>query len=308
MQNNEPSLTFGPVISRRFGVSLGIDLSPNFKQCNFDCLYCELKGAKTVSGQTESFKPELYIKEVKSILDTTPDIDVLTITANGEPTLYPYLDKLVDGLNEIKKEKKLLILSNGSLIYKKNISDILQKIDIVKLSLDCVSSKCFAKLDRVDKSIDSKNIVNGIINFSKIFKNDLILEILFVDKINNNENEILKLNEVIGQIKPKRLDIGTIDRPPAYDVKPVSYEQLCSYAKVFEGQNISIAHRKKIKLNRYLNEDKILNLLDKRPQTQDDIDSLLDDESKKIFYRLLKDDKIKSVNIAGLDFYRCNQC
>ena len=306
MQNNKPSLTFGPVVSRRFGVSLGIDLSPNSKQCNFDCLYCELKGAKTVSVQSESLEPELYIKEVQRIIDETPDIDVITITANGEPTLYPYLDKLVDGLNRIKKDKKLLILSNSSLIYKKEISDILQKIDIVKLSLDCVSKKCFSKLDRVDKSIDPKDIVDGIINFSKIFKNDLILEILFVDTINNNEDEIQKLNEVIGQIKPKRVDIGTIDRPPAYDVKPVSYEQLCSYAKIFEGQNISIAHRKKIKLNRYLNEEEILNLLDKRPQTQDDIENLLDDESKKLFEQLLKTNKIKVVNISGLDFYRCD--
>ena len=85
----------------------------------------------------------------------------------------------------------------------------------------------------------------------------------------------------------------------------MSYEQLCNYAKVFENQNISIAHRQKIKFNRYLNEDEILNLLDKRPQTQDDIENLLDSDSKKIFDELYKTNKIKIVNISGLDFYRC---
>ena len=127
MQNNQPALTFGPVISRRFGVSLGIDLSPEFKQCNFDCLYCELKGAKTVSKQIDSLKPELYIEEVQNILQNTPNIDMITITANGEPTLYPYLDELVDGLNKIKGDKKLLILSNSSLIYKKEIIQYTEK-------------------------------------------------------------------------------------------------------------------------------------------------------------------------------------
>ena len=305
MQNNKPALTFGPVISRRFGVSLGIDLSPESKQCNFDCLYCELKGAKTVSEQTDSLKPELYIKEVQNILQNTLNIDMITITANGEPTLYPYLDELVDGLNKIKGNKKLLILSNSGLIYKKEVIDTLKKIDIVKLSLDCATKECFKKLDRIDSSIEYSDIIDGIINFSKIYKNDLILEILFVDTINNKKDEIEKLNRLIQQIKPKRIDIGTIDRPPAYDVKPISYDELSSISKVFEKQNISIAHRQKIKLNKYLSKDEILNLLDKRPQTQDDIENLLDDDSKKIFDELLQNNKIKIVNIAGLDFYRC---
>jgi len=127
------SLTFGPVPSRRFGVSLGIDLSPNSKQCNFDCLYCELKASKTVSSQSNYPKVSDIIIEVKQALGKNKNIEVITITANGEPTLYPYLDELVDRLNLIKENKKILILSNGGTIYKKDIQQILNKIDIVKL-------------------------------------------------------------------------------------------------------------------------------------------------------------------------------
>jgi wyosine [tRNA(Phe)-imidazoG37] synthetase (radical SAM superfamily) len=305
MQDTQPALTFGPVISRRFGMSLGIDLSPNSKQCNFDCLYCELKGAKTVSAQSESLKPELYVQKVQEAIIKFPKIDVITITANGEPTLYPYLDKLVDMLNDIKEDKKLLILSNSGLMKDENIIKILHKIDIVKLSLDCATKECFKKLDRIDKSINHQDIIDGIIEFSKTFKSDLILEVLFVDTINNKPSEIEKLSDLIQQIQPKRIDIGTIDRPPAYDVKPISYEELLDISKEFEGQNISIAHRQKIKSNKFLNEDEILNLLDKRPQTKEDIENLLDTNSQELFDKLFDEKKIHIVNVAGLDFYKC---
>ena len=266
-------------------------------------MYCELEPAKTVSKQIESIKPKEYIKEVSSALERFPETEVITITANGEPTLYPYLDELVEELNKIKKDKKLLILSNASLIDKEDIAKTLKKINIVKLSLDCATKECFKKLDRFDKSIDPKNIINGIINFSKEFKNDLVIEILFVDKINNKQKELTKLHELLKIINPKRIDIGTIDRPPAYDVKPVSYDELCKVADILKGQNISIAHRQKRKLDKFLNENEILNLLDKRPQTKDDIENLLNGRSKKIFDELLQKELIKIVNIAGLDFY-----
>jgi wyosine [tRNA(Phe)-imidazoG37] synthetase (radical SAM superfamily) len=146
------SLTFGPIPSRRFGISLGIDLSPSTKQCNFDCLYCELEPAKTTD------KMDIY-PNVSDVIDAVSDafskhekIDVLTITANGEPTLYPYLDELIDRLECIKGDAKTLILSNGGSIYKKHIQETLSKLDTVKLSLDCVSKECFKKLDRNNKS------------------------------------------------------------------------------------------------------------------------------------------------------------
>ncbi len=107
---------FGPIQSRRFGLSLGIDLSPEHKSCNFDCLYCELKPAKVTDAITNPPLVTSVISEVKEALQEYQNIDVITITANGEPTLYPYLDVLVDELNNIKKDKKLLILSNASTI------------------------------------------------------------------------------------------------------------------------------------------------------------------------------------------------
>ena len=302
MQENK-NLTFGPVNSRRFGISLGIDLSPSFKQCNFDCLYCELAPAPTMSKQTDSINVKEYINAVKIALDKNPEIEVITLTANGEPTMYPYLDHLVDKLNKIKGNKKLLILSNAALITNFNIAKTLKKIDIVKLSLDCATKECFKKLDRVDESIDTDKMIDYIFKFNKVFKNDLILEVLFVDTINNKEKELDELYDILYDLNPTRVDIGTIDRPPAYPVQAISYEELTTIANSMSGLNISIAHKSKVSLNKYLDEEEILNLLDKRPQTLDDIENLLDEKSREIFDTLLKEEKIKIKNQAGVNFY-----
>jgi wyosine [tRNA(Phe)-imidazoG37] synthetase (radical SAM superfamily) len=296
-------LTFGPVNSRRFGISLGIDLSPSHKQCNFDCLYCELAPASTTTSQTISYNVQDYIKAVTIALEKNPEIEVITITANGEPTLYPYLDHLVDKLNKIKQDKKLLILSNAALITDHKIQRTLKKIDIVKLSLDCATKECYKKLDRIDKTIDTNKMIDAIFDFNRVFKNQLVIEILFVDTINNSENELDELYEILYQLNPTRIDIGTIHRPPAYPVKAISYEELTTIANSMTNLNISIAHQNKISLNKFLTKDEILNLLDKRPQTKDDIDNLLNTDSKDIFNDLLKDEKIKIKNQAGVDFY-----
>ena len=298
------SIIFGPIPSRRFGISLGIDLSPSKKQCNFDCLYCELEGAKTVDKMDTYPSVKDIINAVKESFLNHPKIDVITITCNGEPTLYPKLNELVDELNKIKKETKTLILSNGSTIYKDEVFNALLKIDIVKLSLDCVSEKCFKKLDRQDKSIDINKIVPAMIEFSKKMRNDFVLEILFVKDLNDKEEELRLLYESILQIKPKRVDIGTIDRPPAYKVSPVSYEFLENVANKFQNINVNIVYKNRPKLIQTYNSDEIIATLKRRPLTKEDIDNMFDEESKLILKGLEKKEIIQLIDNAGVEFYK----
>ena len=298
------SIIFGPIPSRRFGISLGIDLSPSKKQCNFDCLYCELEGAKTVDKMDTYPSVKDIINAVKESFLNHPKIDVITITCNGEPTLYPKLNELVDELNKIKKETKILILSNGSTIYKDEVFNALLKIDIVKLSLDCVSEKCFKKLDRQDKSIDINKIVPAMIEFSKKMRNDFVLEILFVKDLNDKEEELRLLYESILQIKPKRVDIGTIDRPPAYKVSPVSYEFLENVANKFQNINVNIVYKNRPKLIQTYNSDEIIATLKRRPLTKEDIDNMFDEESKLILKGLEKKEIIQLIDNAGVEFYK----
>jgi wyosine [tRNA(Phe)-imidazoG37] synthetase (radical SAM superfamily) len=298
------NLTFGPIPSRRFGISLGIDLSPDTKQCNFDCLYCELKSSKTIATQTNSPKVEDIISEVQKALKNYKNINVLTITANGEPTLYPYLDKLVDKLNDIKGDIKTLILTNSGNIEKKHIQQTLKKIDTVKLSLDCVSKKCFKKLDRVDTSVNCQNILNGIIEFRKIYKKELVCEVLFVKNLNDNDNEIKLLKKALEQINPNRIDIGTIHRPPAYDVKPVSLKKLQSIKDSFENLPVDITYKNRSKSTQSYTQTQIINLLKRRPLNNNDIDNLFDENSKEKLKKMIQDGIISLVTISEVEFYK----
>ena len=298
------SIIFGPIPSRRFGISLGVDLSPSKKQCNFDCLYCELKGAKTVDKMDESPSVAEIIAAIKDSFEKHPKIDVITLTANGEPTLYPKLDELIDEINKIKGETKTLILSNGSTIYKKDIYNALLKIDTVKLSLDCVSEKCFKKLDRVNKNVETQKIVPSMCDFSKETKNDFVLEILFVKDLNDKDDELILLYDAVKKINPKRVDIGTIDRPPAYEVKPVSYEFLESVANRFENINTNIIYKNRPKCIQYFDIEEIKSILKRRPLTKEDIENMFDEESKLNLNKLLENKMITLVNSSGVVFYK----
>jgi wyosine [tRNA(Phe)-imidazoG37] synthetase (radical SAM superfamily) len=296
-------LVFGPITSRRFGQSLGIDLSPNTKQCNFDCVYCELKGAKPVDSIQNPPKVSDIVKEVKKALKKYKNLDVITLTANGEPTLYPYLDELVKELHVVKNNSKLLILSNGA-TCKENI-EILKNIDIVKLSLDCATQSCFKKIDRPLNGLHVEDIINGIKEFRRVYQKELVLEVLVVEGINDKKREFQKLKEIFEEIKPDRIDIGTIDRPPAYRVKGVSIQRLKELANILEALPVSIAYKKDYKeIPREFEKDEILNMLDKRPQSFDDVELSFSSSSKKILNELLEANLIKVVNVAGVNFYK----
>ncbi|MCT7597377.1 radical SAM protein [Aliarcobacter butzleri] len=298
------SIIFGPIPSRRFGISLGIDLSPSKKQCNFDCLYCELEGAKTIDKMDTFPSVDEIIKAIKESFINHPKIDVITITCNGEPTLYPKLNELIDEINKIKGETKTLILSNGSTIYKKEIFDALLKIDIVKLSLDCVSEKCFKKLDRQNKSVEIEKIVPSMIEFSQKTKKDFVLEILFVKDVNDKDEEIELLFNATKQINPKRVDIGTIDRPPAYKVNPVSYKFLEDVANKFEGLNVNIVFKNRPKQIISYNKEEILSMINRRPLTIEDIENMFDNQSKIFLEELIRNEEIGLVDNAGIKFYK----
>ncbi|MFW2516617.1 radical SAM protein [Aliarcobacter butzleri] len=298
------SIIFGPIPSRRFGISLGIDLSPSKKQCNFDCLYCELEGSKTVDKMDTFPSVDEIIEAIKESFKNHPKIDVITITCNGEPTLYPKLSELIDEINKIKGETKTLILSNGSTIYKKEIFEALLKIDIVKLSLDCISEKCFKKLDRQNKSVEIEKIVPSMIEFSQKTKKDFVLEVLFVKDINDKDEEIELLFNATKQINPKRIDIGTIDRPPAYKVNPVSYEFLEDVANKFEGLNVNIVFKNRPKQIISYNKEEILSMINRRPLTIEDIENMFDSQSKIFLEELIRNEEIGLVDNAGIKFYK----
>jgi len=289
------SITFGPINSRRFGKSLGVDLSPNAKQCNFDCLYCELKATKTVSKYSDIVSVQDIVKEIKSAIKENSDIDFITLTANGEPTLYPYLNELIDEINSFKSDIKTLILSNSSTINDKQIQQALCKLDVVKLSLDCATTRCFKKLDRADNSVSLEDIKKGLQEFAKLYKGTLQIEILFVKGVNDKPQEIKELNSFLKTIKPTVIDISTIDRPPAYKVEPLSYDELHKITLEFDSSlNVNIASKKRdVKSKFNYTKEQIIQTLKRRPLTKEDVNTLFNQTSLQNLEELEKENKIE---------------
>lgn len=296
---------FGPVLSRRFGLSLGVDLvGQGVKKCNYDCLYCELAKSKKVDKLDSYASVEEIVSEVSTALLKHPDIDFITLTANGEPTLYPKLSELVDRLNDIKGNKKILILSNGSTITDKSVQEALLKIDVVKLSLDSARDESFKKIDRPIHTTP-RELVEAMIFFKKAYGGTLVLESLFVKNVNDKDEDIAALNEAYLRIKPDRIDLSTIDRPPAYAVEKLSDERLRQIADMLDKSlKISIATRKdEAKKPRAFSENEILNSLKNRPFSALDIDILFDEMSKETFETMKTQGLIKEQQVAGLTFY-----
>lgn len=300
-------IIFGPVQSRRFGESLGIDLSPKTKQCNYNCLYCELKGKKAQDSMQEILEVEEILEAIKKGLKQFKNIQSLTITANGEPTLYPYLYELMLRLEDIKGGVQTLLLTNGSLLWDLSVSRACLLFDKVKFSLDAISPEVFKKIDRPTKNISLEQILQGIYQFSADFSGELYAEILFVKNINDSLDEIKKMARFLAPMRLKRLDISSIDRPPAYKVSPIPQEQLEIFARIFRDFKIPTflptrtPNTKKENLN--LSQDEILKTLALRPMSKEDIESLWNEESINRLEILHQEKKVSINNVNGINFF-----
>ncbi|HED6010695.1 TPA: radical SAM protein, partial [Campylobacter coli] len=282
-------ILFGPINSRRFGRSLGIDLSPSKKQCNFDCVYCELEAQKPQEKQDEIVSVEEIILEVQGALEKNVPFDFLTLTANGEPSLYPHLDELISSLRKIAKDKKLLILSNGTVVLDQDKFNTLLKLDVVKFSLDSAISKTFYRIDRALKNINLEKMIEKMAEFKTQFKGNLVMEILVVKDLNDNEEEFIALNQALAKIAPLRVDLSTIDRPPAYAVKKISEERLLELSKLITSTPVLLPkrHYEGEKLN--FNEEELLKMLHLRSQSEIDIENKLDKTSQLLLDKLIKE-------------------
>ncbi len=268
-------------------------------------MYCELKGAKTVDTIHDAPSVQSVLDALQKALQTHRNLDVVTLTANGEPTLYPDLKLLIEAMHAIANRPKLLILSNGSTIGDLSVQEALYPLDIVKLSLDCATPQCFKKLDRARKGIEIETIIEGMQTFRKRYQGELVIEILVVEGLNDTQAEFEALSSALRKIRPDRIDVGTIDRPPAYAVKGVSIERLVELTSALEGLHVNIAYRKNYDApKRRFSEEEILELLKRRPQSTEDVAFCFDEQSLVCLDRLLAEKRLHVKNIAGVDFYK----
>ena len=218
---------FGPVLSRRLGLSLGIDLVP-FKTCSYDCVYCECGHTtiKTIARQ-DFFPAEEVTAELGWILASRPRLDSVTLAGSGEPTLARSLGTVITFVKHGFPEYTLSVLTNGSLLSDHSVQRELALADRVIPTLTTASQKTFERIHRPHPALKIDAIIDGMANFRRTFGGALWLEVFIIPGLNTTEEELAGLRAVIDRIDPACVQLNTVDRPPAEGwVEPASGEEL----------------------------------------------------------------------------------
>ncbi len=227
---------FGPVNSRRLGRSLGVDLFSE-KVCNLNCVYCEVGPTRRLTCErAEYVATSDIIAEIDAFCRDRARlerVDVVTVTASGEPTLHSGLGAILVHLREVAG-RPIAVLTNGTTLGDARVRQELQHADIVIPSLDSALPAGFRKVDRPATCLDLAEIIEGLVRFSHEYQGQLWLEILLVQGLNESEEEIAALAAVIGRMRLQRVQLNTVARPPLESfARPVSHRRLQEIAARF---------------------------------------------------------------------------
>jgi len=276
---------YGPVPSRRLGISLGVDIIP-YKICSFNCIYCECGKNTQLTVERKDFIPvEVVIEEINDYLSKNPYPDFITVSGSGEPTLHLKLGELLKTLKKLHPDVKIAVLTNSSLIHLKEVREELYFADVILPSLDAALERSFKLINRPHSSIKLEDIIKGLIELGKEIKSVSIerqiwLEIFIVEGINTDDENISALKKACIDINPDRIQLNTLDRPGAESwVKPASKSTLEMIKQKLDLPNVEIIskfkHRDEIKHYRVDVESAILELVERRPSTLFDISEIL---------------------------------
>jgi wyosine [tRNA(Phe)-imidazoG37] synthetase (radical SAM superfamily) len=304
------SCVFGPVPSRRLGRSLGVDLVP-FKTCSYDCIYCQLGRTTCKTVERREWVPlDTVIEDLQAKLALKPDW--ITLSGSGEPTLYSRLDELTDRIHSITKVP-VAVLTNGSLLWKKEVRAQLLRADLVIPSLDAGSQAVFEAINRPAPEITFANMLEGLVLFRKEFKNQYWLEVFFLEGINTSRSQVREMADSAKQIQPDRIQLNTATRPPAekYAVQ-VSKARLSEIAAQFIPSAEIIADYRDLHAQTDFTVQKItiLELLRRRPCTLDDVAAGLGihrNEAIKYIEDLTAGGALDARKTGGQTFYSAKQ-
>ena len=234
-----PSPIFGPIHSRRLGISLGINLMPaDGKLCSFDCIYCECgfngDHRPTLPRPTREEVADKLEQQLQKMVDEGHLPDVLTFAGNGEPTCHPHFAEIIDDTirlrNQYCPQAKVCVLSNSTMIHRPAVHDALMRVDDNILKLDTVDPIYINKVDRPTGAYD----VNAIIERMKAFNGHIIIQTMFMrgmyngESVDNTREEyVAPWLDIVKTIRPQQVMVYTIDREtPSKGLEKASHEQL----------------------------------------------------------------------------------
>ncbi len=300
---------FGPVPSRRLGLSLGIDVIPH-KTCTFDCVYCECGRTTDKTCERREFCP---VREVLDDLEAhlsrmKEKPDVITLSGSGEPTLYLPMGELID---EIKRLASLpvAVITNSSLLWKSEVRDELARADVVLPSLDAADDDAFRRINRPHELLDLPRIVEGLERFLKDYRGSVLFEILLIDGYNNDDRNIEALKTALGRMRADKIQLNTAVRPgtesgiePLDDISMRRIRNLFGpRCEVIASARTTRKHHEEADI-----EETILSLLERRPCTAEDLHRALGvsvEKAESTVHELVASGKVVERVVGGKSYY-----
>jgi wyosine [tRNA(Phe)-imidazoG37] synthetase (radical SAM superfamily) len=302
------ALIYGPVPSRRLGYSLGLDILP-FKTCSMDCVYCQLGAyGRTTVRRREYVPVRAVLAQIRGALTSGAKIDAVTFSGSGEPTLHAGIGRIIAGIKRMT-DVKVVVLTNSSTLAGRDNGRNLVRADIVVPSLDAVTDRVFAKVNRPHPGLTAEKIIDGLVRFRRRFKGQIWLEVMLVRGLNDGPAHLRRLREAIERIRPDRVQINTVVRPPAErNARPLTTAEL-ERVREYLGPTAEIiadfSHRKQAAAAPDA-AAAILTALKRRPMTAQDLSrslGLVLEEVMALTRRLAIAGAIRTVRHAGNEYF-----
>lgn len=278
---------FGPVPSRRLGISLGIDLVP-MKTCTLNCIYCECgKTSHLTLERKEYVSFEAVKKELTHYLAHHAQPDYITFSGSGEPTLHSKIGDVIRFLKNRVPDVPVAVLTNSTLFSQKQVRSDIKNAMVVIPSLDAVTEKIFNKINRPSPLLQVDQTIDGLIRFRKEYTGKIWLEIFIVPGMNDTITELTALKRVIGKIRPDQVHLNTLDRPGSIaTLRAATREELERVLNVFQMENAVIVanppEQKALLAYRKDTAAAILGTIARRPCTAKDLSEILGLQVKEV--------------------------
>ncbi|MCP4603092.1 MAG: radical SAM protein [Proteobacteria bacterium] len=275
---------YGPVPSRRFGLSLGVDIVP-LKTCSLDCIYCQLGATDNFCTIPEDFYDvNEVLSDVEEALEDSPQPDVITLAGSGEPTLYRSLESLIGGLRSLA-DIPILLLSNSSLFWREEVARAVLNTDILAPSLDAGDEETFLKVNKPHLDITFDKVLEGLKRVTHAHPGEIRIEVMLMRGINDDEQSLERIARHLKDMRFDQIDVNTPVRPPVPErgALPCYQDVLDRALEMFGPKARAIGKFKRhpesldTRPRSFNDLDKdIREILLRRPCTADDIASSLD--------------------------------
>jgi len=303
------STIFGPVPSRRLGLSLGVDLVPH-KVCTLDCIYCQVGHTTRKSLERSSYVDLDRIKrELTARLHQGPRPDYITLSGSGEPTLNRDLEAIVSVIKGIT-EIPIALITNGTLLHLAQVRSECLGADVILPSLDACDDALFMQINRPHEALTVADHVAGLEALRREYRGQIWLEVFFVQDLNTSDEHRRALQSHIGRIRPDRIHLNTAVRPTADShVQAVPAATLHAWAAEL-GPNCEVIadfHHDNTDASLTGSIDTTLTLLQRRPCSNQDVATGLGIktiQADHILEQLVKKGKIHPETKSGRTYYR----